>query len=630
MKRLIISGLVFMLAQAAWGQWNPWPINNCERKLVSEWEIPACNTDPYVLIFEDNFDGTELDFNLWRSVCTGGGGAMLGNPGESATLELNRLENCEVSNGTLKITARNENVIGMVDESHPADLDLSDGLPNERPFQYTSAKIKTIEQYGYGKYEARCKLPTTPGVWPAFWGYAENPRWHEIDFFEVYDEDMDTWTGSLHHDYNEDGEKNASDGESCTESAGPYDFGEWHTFTCYYEPDYVKWEIDGQQVGIKYRYTHLDPWLFVDIPVTCATQVSWPVLRELKAYVDEPMAIIFNMSVTNCGFWEDCRGNAAPFNGIEPGAVFPAVFEIDYVRYWGKSCQNCQDDMSYTNTQTIPQNTHTNVSVIGAAGATVLNNQNVEFLAGDQVGLLPGFEVEEGAAFRAEIEECNNNQSHLYPYWEFDEYNFCNIVNPGSPIVYIGSNLVNGHDLFLCSDPVLRLEAYGVNNYSVRVKTYPGGSLVHAFNGLAASNHIQLWNAINVTPGTYTVELQLRNCDFLDERSFQVVVSQGNCKMAGTSGETGARPLLPEVVGSTILYPNPSSGKVHIQSSSFEPGESIALEVFDLSGRMVLSTRLKYENGVGVDLKGEARPAGVYLVKISGSNQPFYQKIILE
>ena len=57
---------------------------------------------------------------------------------------------------------------------------------------YTSARIKTqgLFEQGYGRFEARIKLPYGPGIWPAFWLLGNNketvnwPQCGEIDIME--------------------------------------------------------------------------------------------------------------------------------------------------------------------------------------------------------------------------------------------------------------------------------------------------------------------------------------------------------------------------------------------------------------------------------------------------------------
>ena len=98
----------------------------------------------------------------------------------------NRPDNVIVSNGTLKITAKKESFGG---------------------FNYTSTRMLTKNKFSakYGKIEARIKLPSGVGTWPAFWMLGNNidavswPACGEIDIMEHKGSDENRIYGTLHH-----------------------------------------------------------------------------------------------------------------------------------------------------------------------------------------------------------------------------------------------------------------------------------------------------------------------------------------------------------------------------------------------------------------------------------------------
>src|SRR5690606_2246816 len=68
--------------------------------------------------------------------------------------------------GALRITATNQSL---------------DGKP------YRSARLESWDAYSYGRFEARIDLPTTQGMWPAFWLLPNDTQWPtggEIDIME--------------------------------------------------------------------------------------------------------------------------------------------------------------------------------------------------------------------------------------------------------------------------------------------------------------------------------------------------------------------------------------------------------------------------------------------------------------
>jgi beta-glucanase (GH16 family) len=88
-----------------------------------------------------------------------------------------RPANIQQRDGNLVITARKEDLIG----------------PDGAARNYTSARINTQNHFTqkYGRFEARIKLPTGKGIWPAFWLLGNDHETHpwpdcgEIDILEA-------------------------------------------------------------------------------------------------------------------------------------------------------------------------------------------------------------------------------------------------------------------------------------------------------------------------------------------------------------------------------------------------------------------------------------------------------------
>lgn len=74
---------------------------------------------------------------------------------------------------------------------------------------YTSGRIKTqgLKEFKYGKIEARMKLPSGQGIWPAFWMLGLNisqavwPKCGEIDIMEHVNDEANIH-GTIHWDDN--------------------------------------------------------------------------------------------------------------------------------------------------------------------------------------------------------------------------------------------------------------------------------------------------------------------------------------------------------------------------------------------------------------------------------------------
>lgn len=156
--------------------------------------IPSCDssTDPeipnYQLVWSDEFDGTagqSPDSTKWTyDLGTGPAGDGWGN--QELQYYTDRPQNVSLDgNGNLLITASNSPFGGS-------------------PF--SSARIKTLGllDQTYGRFEARIKMPSGPGIWPAFWMLGSNidqigwPGCGEIDIMEYRGQQPNLIHGSVH------------------------------------------------------------------------------------------------------------------------------------------------------------------------------------------------------------------------------------------------------------------------------------------------------------------------------------------------------------------------------------------------------------------------------------------------
>ncbi len=94
-------------------------------------------------------------------------------------------ENATVNGGHLVIQAVRER------RDNPEYKEGSRRWTSRRQFaEYTSASLKTQgkQEWLYGRFVMRAKIPTAPGMWPAFWtlGSGKWPRCGEVDVMEYY------------------------------------------------------------------------------------------------------------------------------------------------------------------------------------------------------------------------------------------------------------------------------------------------------------------------------------------------------------------------------------------------------------------------------------------------------------
>ena len=170
--------------------------------------------------------------------------------------------------------------------------------------QYTSARITTQAKFeqAYGRFEARIKLPTGKGIWPAFWLLGNDcdvnpwPACGEIDIMEYLGDQPTTVFGTVHGP-GYSGANGITKEYNLTNDR--FDNG-FHIFGIEWGPDYINFYVDDV------LYNQITP---NDVPG------DW--------VFDQPFFIIMNLAV---------GGN---FGGPpNENTVFPQTLLVDYIRVY--------------------------------------------------------------------------------------------------------------------------------------------------------------------------------------------------------------------------------------------------------------------------------------------------------
>lgn len=242
------------------------------------------------LIWSDEFDGGTINTNNW-TYDIGKGSSGWGN--NELQYYTNRNDNSRIENGNLIIEAKKEN--------------FGDS-------QYTSARLKSkgLQEFTYGRIEARIKLPSDQGIWPAFWmlgssfnGDEDWPYCGEIDIMENVSKQKDIY-GSIHWNNN-----------------GPNTFGsklsienveDYHVYAIEWTPSYIKWYVD----DVLYNTAIIGPVSLNN----SSYYIPNDTIKNNEAF-HKPFFLLLNVAVG--GNWPKSPDNTTKF---------PAKMYVDYVRVY--------------------------------------------------------------------------------------------------------------------------------------------------------------------------------------------------------------------------------------------------------------------------------------------------------
>ncbi|WP_306643192.1 family 16 glycosylhydrolase [Sanyastnella coralliicola] len=211
------------------------------------------------LVWSDEFDGTELDITNWTyDLGTGAQFGLNGWGNNELQYYTSNETNVFVEDGMLHIRALEQSLGGM---------------------NYTSGRIKSLNKqyWTYGKMEARMKLPTGQGLWPAFWMLPEGQFWPgEIDIMEIVGNEPSILHGTTHQ---------GTVGDVLS-IGGSYDAGasladDFHTYAIVWYPDNIEWYFDDilyfslerSQVPPQYEWLFAQDYYFL---LNVAVGGNWP------------------------------------------------------------------------------------------------------------------------------------------------------------------------------------------------------------------------------------------------------------------------------------------------------------------------------------------------------------------
>ena len=284
-------------------------------------EPPIDPIEGYTLIWTDDFNGTELNRNVWNIEVNGnGGGNAEWQYYTDRPSNVRVGKDPETGEGCLILTAVKENYSG-------------------RPC--TSGRVNTKKNltFTHGLIEARIKIPyTANGLWPAFWLMGNDydqvgwPRCGEIDIMEMGNRNgivrgtQDRYfSGWFHWGPSYNGGAYPNTGKDKTNDY-PIQ-GSYHTFRMYWDANQIRMYLD-QDI-----YPNITPYCSLSIPASTDNNSA-------GYYFHKPFFILFNLAVA--GNFTGITGtyDMSRITALNEGNNYTANFYIDYVRIYHKGEAN--------------------------------------------------------------------------------------------------------------------------------------------------------------------------------------------------------------------------------------------------------------------------------------------------
>lgn len=229
------------------------------------------------LVWEENFSGAQLDETIWNFEL--GDGCP---------------NNCGWGNNEKQIYTKKNHTL--------KDGNLVIKIEKEST-NYTSTRITTAgkKEFQYGRMEARAKIPTGKGIWPAYWMLGSNigkvgwPKSGEIDILEYVGREPDMVYTSLH---TQDSHGNTINSKK---TSFPNIEEGFHVYAIEWTKDKIEFFVDDQSV-----YT---------FSPEVKNENTWP--------FDQPFFFIVNVAVGGNFGGHDVDDN-----------IFPQEYLIDYIRVY--------------------------------------------------------------------------------------------------------------------------------------------------------------------------------------------------------------------------------------------------------------------------------------------------------
>ncbi len=424
---LVFIGFVFFNIQLLAQPWPfSYPDQGCQNGVgvINSMPVAACNIDPYVLVYEEHFPSTVLDFNHWVpaqwvpgdiNFKIGKQWYLPGNIQVNNGLQLvNKVENPPIDSNSYYCNAPN----------YPHYPNYCDYENAGITFKYSSASITSTFKYGYGIYEIYCNVPSGYLPYSSFWLYGGNTQHsNEIDVFEEQRGANGILKMNVHYDNNYCGFN-----YSCADLASGF-----HRVTLIYDPFFIYWLVDGSYTRQYYKYFGVD--LGIGWYMLCTSPENSQTYLDNTVFPNLPMNVILSSAVASD--YVSPFGNNPPDDPNNP-TTFPNSFSIDSVHYYMQ--MPCGFDSNiFHETVSLGLTDWAEDKFIGGQNVKFdgtieiqcvhpyesydhpHSGYNLDVIAANSVDIKPGFSVDAGANFDARIDP--NFCNYVYPYGNIEHRN---------------------------------------------------------------------------------------------------------------------------------------------------------------------------------------------------------------
>ncbi|HOZ85414.1 MAG TPA: glycoside hydrolase family 16 protein [Niabella sp.] len=221
---------------------------NCKQKPTP---FTSLSIDSSKVIFFDDFSGPALDTNHWNVEETG--------------IHVNAELQAYIKSDSTIWFAKDEEAMGakngalILQPRFSKDFETMDG----QKFDFVSGRINTKNKFdfAFGTAEARIKLTSGDGLWPAWWllGNGNWPETGEIDIMENIGES--DWANAAVHGKGYSGDAGLVNRQYFADSN---DVRQWHIYAVDWSPDTLIFKYDGKPIFrvTKPMIDFFGPWAF--------------------------------------------------------------------------------------------------------------------------------------------------------------------------------------------------------------------------------------------------------------------------------------------------------------------------------------------------------------------------------